>query len=87
MEIRKEYEGFLKTHGEEPKFASASIVWLDSKDREDGYIFKLSSDVIKNEDDLIFFYCDSVGDLESLAVEGIEDFVIIPDTIEFLSSI
>ena len=87
MEIRKKYEEFLKTHGVDPKFASASIIWLEDKEQEDGYIFKMSSDVAEGEDDLIFYYCDSVSDLVSLTDEGAEDFVILPETVEFLSSL
>jgi len=37
---------------------------------------KLSSDADDATDEKIFFYCDGIEDLKSLAVFGVEDFVI-----------
>lgn len=80
--IRDKYIRFVEENGHEPEYAYASIVWLDTKEQEDCYCFKMSS-TIDEHDDSVFYYCDSVSDLESFAEPGIEDFIIIPDSVEF----
>lgn len=80
--IKDRYNRFIEEYGHEPEYAYASIIWLDTKEREDFYCFRMSS-TIDEHDDSIFYYCDSVSDLESLAETGIEDFIIIPDSVEF----
>ena len=69
------------------KYAKADIVWKDTGDFIDGVIFKLSTDVDPNEDDYIFYYCDGEEELISLTKDGMEDFVILKDSIQFTDRI
>lgn len=69
------------------KYAKADIVWKDTGDFIDGVIFKLSTDVDPNEDDYIFYYCDGEEELLSLTKDGMEDFVILKDSIQFTDRI
>ena len=69
------------------KYAKADIVWKDTGDFIDGVIFKLSTDVDPNEDGYIFYYCDEEEELMSLTKDGMEDFVILKDSIQFTDRI
>jgi len=69
------------------KYAKADIVWKDTGDFIDGVIFKLSPDVDPNEDGCIFYYCDGEEELLSLTKDGMEDFTILEDSIEYLEKI
>lgn len=69
------------------KYAKADIVWKDTGDFIDGVIFKLSPDVDPNEDGCIFYYSDGEEELLSLTKEGMEDFIILKDSIEYLEKI
>ena len=69
------------------KYAKADIVWKDTGDFIDGVIFKLSTDVDPNEDGYIFYYCDGEEELLSLTKDGMEDFTILEDSIEYLEKI
>lgn len=69
------------------KYAKADIVWKDTGDFIDGVIFKLSTDVDPNEDGYIFYYCDGEEELMSLTKDGMEDFVILKDSIQFTDTI
>lgn len=81
--IKDRYNRFIEEYGHEPEYAYASIIWLDTNEQEDCYCFKMSSTIDESTDDCIFYYCDSVSDLESFTQPGIEDFIIIPDSVEF----
>ena len=69
------------------KYAKADIVWKDTGDFINGVIFKLSTDVDPNEDGHIFYYCDGEEELMSLTKDGMEDFVILKDSIQFTDRI
>ena len=62
-----------------PMYAQCEIVW---KKDDDYYAYptpatiKLSSDIDDATDEKIFFYCNSIEALKSLAEFGTEDFVI-----------
>ena len=66
---------FCEEHGHEPRYANCEIEWQDDHGTCD-VVFKLSCDVDESEDDKIFFYCNSVRDLQSMTEKGTEDFVI-----------
>ena len=54
-----------------------NVKFKDNPETVFGTIVKDSSDVIEVEDDHIFFYCDSVTEIEALMDENNnEDFVI-----------
>lgn len=87
MTAREKFNEFVKENGHEPKYAYASIIWLDSKEQEDCYCFKLSEDVDPKTDDAIFFYLRGINDIESFFEEGAEDFIILEDSVEFTDEI
>lgn len=87
MTPQQKYSQFIHDNGNEPLYAEASIRWLDTNETVDGMIFKLSDSADCPEDDLVFFYVTSLPDLLSLTTPSGEDFVILPNSIEFLSNI
>lgn len=78
-EVRKEIGGhyleFYSEQGHEPHYADCIIRWHDTLETEEARIV-LAMDSDTEKDDEIFFYCDSVNDLKSLADKGKEDFAI-----------
>lgn len=81
---RKLYSNFLNAHGTEPQYASCTIEFLDEHSSIET-IIALDSSICEN-DDQIFYYCDSLNDLLSLTVEGMEDFIV-TDVHEFLETL
>ena len=78
-EVRQEIGGlylkFYSGQGREPHYADCVIRWHDTLETEEVRI-ALSMDSDTEKDDEIFFYCDSLNDLKSLADKGREDFSI-----------
>ena len=78
-EVRQEIGGlylkFYSGQGREPHYADCVIRWHDTLETEEVRI-ALSMDSDTERDDEIFFYCDSLNDLKSLADKGREDFSI-----------
>lgn len=68
------YANFMAKNNAEPRYAGVTIQFLD-----DGTLLvttiKLNSSV-GEDDDEIFYYCDSLNDLISLTEQGVEDFII-----------
>lgn len=79
-EVKKEisdlYLKFYTGQGREPDYADCIIRWIDTLETVEMTI-ALSMDSNTEKDDEIFFYCDSLEDLKSLADKGMEDFTII----------
>ena len=73
--IDKEYQSFKTINKSEPLFAGCNVRYSDEESSFPATI-KLSSDVDDEEDDSVFFYCDSIEDLKSLTTKGAEDFTI-----------
>ena len=73
MKIQKKFDVFVKENGKEPHYANCHIVWKDTNDNYDVKI-QLSNDT--GEEDDIFFYCNSLNGLKSLATFGGEDFIV-----------
>lgn len=78
-EVRREIGGlYLKFHsgqGREPHYADCVIRWRDTLETEEARIaLAMGSGTEKDEE--IFFYCDSLDDLKSLADKGREDFSV-----------
>lgn len=73
VEIQKKFDAFVKKNGKEPHYADCQIVWKDTNDYYDVKI-QLSGDT--GEDDDMFFYCNSLNGLKSLATFGGEDFIV-----------
>lgn len=74
-EIEQKFNEFVKKNGKESAYAVCEIVWKDTNNLENVKI-QLSSDSNPDEDDDIFFYCDSLNDLKSLCEFGGEDFIV-----------
>lgn len=78
-EVRQEigglYSEFYNEQGREPHYANCVIRWHDTMETVEARI-ALSMDSDTEKDDEIFFYCDSLDDLKSLAGKGMEDFSI-----------
>lgn len=78
-EVKKEisdlYLKFYSEQGQEPHYADCTIRWHDTLETEEARI-ALAMDSDTEKDDEIFFYCDSLDDLKSLAEKGKEDFAI-----------
>ncbi len=73
MEIS--YLKFCKVEKKEPDYAECQIVWKeDGKDER--VRIKLSQNVDEATDDTIFFYCNGLEELKSLAEFGGEDFIV-----------
>lgn len=78
--ISRLFMEFCNQYGYEPHYADC-IIKLDGIDEISARIF-LSSDCYDSIADEIFYYCDSLNDLQSLVSHGVEDFVII-ECLEF----
>ena len=78
-EVRQEIGGlylkFYSRQGHEPHYADCVIRWRDTLETEEARI-ALAMDSGTEKDDEIFFYCDSLDDLKSLADKGREDFTV-----------
>ncbi|GKG72462.1 hypothetical protein CE91St1_16050 [Parabacteroides goldsteinii] len=66
---------FYCEQGREPHYADCTIRWCDTLETEEVRI-ALAMDSDNEKDDEIFFYCDSLENLKSLADKGKEDFII-----------
>lgn len=87
MTIRQKFDEYVSHRIFEPRYAQVSVVWKDDKRREDRLVISLT-DYHEDEDDHIFYYCGSVGDLESLTDEdGMQDFFVIADSVEFFEKL
>lgn len=78
-EVRKEignrYLEYYSEKGHEPHYADCVIRWNDTLETKEARI-ALAMDADTEKDDEIFFYCDSLENLKSLADKGKEDFII-----------
>ena len=78
-EVRREIGGrylkFYSGQGREPHYVDCVIRWRDTLETEEVRI-ALAMDSDTEKDDEIFFYCDSLDDLKSLADKGGEDFTV-----------
>lgn len=75
QEIGSLYLKFYSRQGREPHYADCVIRWRDTLETVEARI-ALSMDSDTKMDDEIFFYCNSLDDLKSLADKGMEDFFI-----------
>lgn len=74
-EIDKQYQQFVEHHKCEPLYAICHITW---KDDNKGYDVKiqLSPGPNKEQNDELFFYCNSLNEFKSLTEFGGEDFIV-----------
>lgn len=77
MKIDKLSSEFLEKFGHAPRFVECRIKFLEEDTDEECVNIQLSSDTNPDEEDDIFFYCDSLMGLKSLTTPGVEDFIII----------
>lgn len=75
QDISTKFLEFCNECGHEPEYANCQIEWLDDHNQYDVTI-KLSCDMDEEEDDNIFYYCNSLKELESLTETGHEDFIV-----------
>lgn len=72
--IKSEFAEFVKANGRKPDYASCRIVWKDTNDSEDVKIrLSESCESCRNG---VFFSCDNLHALESLAEFGKEAFIV-----------
>lgn len=73
------HKQYRKLHKREPMFASCEIAWKehDISPQSENMIIKLSTEIVESEDELIFFYCNGIEELKSLADFTSEDFTIV----------
>lgn len=76
MKINKLFSEFVEKFGKEPRSVECRIKFLEEDTDEECVNIQLSSDTNPDEDDNIFFYCDSLAGLKSLTTFGVEDFII-----------
>ena len=74
-EIREKYQEYRTEKGHEPHFLECAIRWNDTLETLETRI-ALNMDSDTEMDDEIFFYCDTLDSLLSLADKSGEDFVI-----------
>ena len=74
-EIREKYQEYRTEKGREPHFLECIIRWNDTLETLETRI-ALNMDSDTEMDDEIFFYCDTLDSLLSLADKSGEDFVI-----------
>jgi len=74
-DISRHYLKFFSERGFEPHYADCIIRWKDDYNTEEVRI-ALSMDATTEKDVDIFFYCDTLEDMKSLAEIGSEDFCI-----------
>ena len=74
-EIREKYQEYRTEKGHEPHFLECIIRWNDTLETLETRI-ALDMDSDTEMDDEIFFYCDTLDSLLSLADRSGEDFVI-----------
>lgn len=73
IDIEQKFEAFVKDNAKEPHYAVCRIVWKDTNEDYEGKI-QLTVDTGKEDD--IFFYCNSLNELKSLAAFGNQDFIV-----------
>ncbi len=74
--IKDQYIDYVKENSDLPQYAHCEISFKEDPKTED-VIIKMTSDVNENEDESIFYKCDSLNDLLSLCNEGSQDFKIV----------
>lgn len=67
---------YVDANGKEPQFANCTIRFLNDENSTQDVTIKLSSEVIEEKDDQIFFYCNSLSGLKSMTSAGVEDFIV-----------
>ncbi len=78
-DIDRLYADYCAEHETKPLYAQCEIVWKQSNDyytSPENVIIKLSTDVDDATDEKIFFYCNGIEGLKSLAEFEGEDFIL-----------
>lgn len=68
------FKAYTDTHKAEPLYASCCIKYLDNSPLADVTI-KLNNE-LDDQDDSLFYYCNSLTDLKSLCGFGINEFIL-----------
>lgn len=77
MDINRLYQEFKSYSDTEPDYANCRIVYKDDGDDLDVKISLKADDKATAMDESIFYHCDSISDLKSLAEYGGEDFILV----------
>ena len=78
QEFIKMVENYKQDNGKEPTFVSCGVVWDNGADNTiDNEVIKLNTEIIEDEDDEIFFYCeDNEEFLELCEGNNGQDFIV-----------
>lgn len=74
-DMENKYRQFCKVQKKKPDYAECQIIWKEDGKGERVRI-KLSQNVDEATDDTIFFYCNGLEELKSLAEFDGEDFIV-----------
>lgn len=89
--IREKYFAFVEENGCEPRYAECEVVFEDDKENKVGpvTISLVQDEETEKNDDLIFYYCDSLSDLIALSkgFESGEDFMVIEYSVTFTNNL
>lgn len=75
QKIGNGYLKYCSETGYEPHYADCVIRWDDTLETEEARI-TLAMDADTDKDDEIFYYCNGLNDLKTLADKGGEDFIV-----------
>lgn len=89
--IRERFDAFVKEHGCEPRYAECDVIFADDKSNRVGMFtisFVQDEETYEN-DDLIFYYCDSLSDLIALTegFGGGDNFMVVADSVSFTNNL
>lgn len=79
------YNDYVDQNKKEPRFATVSIRY--PYEEQFDVVFKMSSDVIEEEDDQIFYYCDSLNDILGCCDEPHGDDFKVINVVEFFDEL
>ena len=75
--VDKLYQEFMSHSGTEPDYVDCRIVYKNDGNDLDVKISLKADDKSAAMDERIFYHCDSISDLKSLAEYGGEDFIMV----------
>lgn len=79
------YNDYVDHNKKEPRFATVSIKY--PQEAQFDVVFKMSSDMVEEEDEQIFYYCDSLNDLLGCSSSLCGDEFIVVNVVEFFDEL
>lgn len=74
-DIDSMFSRFVERHGREPEYSECQIVWKDTGD-DQRVTIKLSLSIDDDDNDNVFYYCNGIELLKSLAEYGAGEFIV-----------